>query len=129
MPNTLNPRWARAVAKGNTALALVWRTPVCALALALAGAWGSGAAQAAPQTHTVVIDNMRFTPETLTLQPGDRVVWQNKDLVPHTATAAKVFDSGSIGPGQSWSTVVRTNGTLLYVCTFHPGMKAMLKVQ
>ena len=115
--------------KGNAASALAWQTPVCALALALVGIWGSSAAQAAPQTHTVVIDNMRFTPDTLTLQSGDRVVWQNKDLVPHTATAAKVFDSGSIGPGQSWSTVVRTSGTLPYVCSFHPGMKAMLKVQ
>ena len=117
------------MAKGNTAIALVLRTPVCALALALAGAWGSSAAQAAPQTHTVVIDNMRFAPETLTLQPGDRVVWKNNDLVPHTATAAKVFDSGSIGPGQSWSTVVRTTGTLPYVCSFHPGMKGTLKVE
>ena len=99
------------------------------VALALAGVWGSSTAQAAPQTHTVVIDNMRFTPDTLTLRRGDRVVWRNNDLVPHTATAAKVFDSGSIAPGQSWSTVVRKTGTLPYVCSFHPGMKATLQVQ
>ena len=72
---------------------------------------------------------MRFTPDTLTVHSGDRVVWRNIDLVPHTATAAKVFDSGSIAPGGSWSKVVRKTGTLPYVCSFHPGMKATLKVQ
>ncbi len=86
-------------------------------------------AQAASQTHTVVIDNMRFTPDTLTVRRGDRVVWRNNDLVPHTATAPKVFDSGSIGPGESWSAVMRKTGTLPYVCSFHPGMKATLQVQ
>lgn len=119
------------MAKEDIAGAKAWRAPVCALsvALALVGAGASGTAQAAPQTHTVVIDNMRFTPETLTVRRGDRVVWRNNDLVPHTATAAKRFDSGSIEPGQSWSTVVRKTGTLPYVCSFHPGMKATLQVQ
>lgn len=117
------------VAERNAASALAWRKPVCALTLLLAGAWGSGMAQAASQTHTVVIDNMRFTPDTLTVRRGDRVVWRNNDLVPHTATAPKVFDSGSIGPGESWSAVMRKTGTLPYVCSFHPGMKATLQVQ
>lgn len=56
-------------------------------------------------------------------------VWRNNDLVPHTATAATVFDSGSMAPGHSWSTVVRKTGTLPYGCTFHPGMQATLQVQ
>ena len=29
---------------------------------------------------------MQFAPQTLTVKAGDRVLWQNKDLVPHTAT-------------------------------------------
>ena len=103
--------------------------PACALALAFA--FGAGVVQAAPQTHTVLIENMRFSPEALAVHPGDRIVWRNNDLVPHTATAtaAKVFDSGSIAPGQSWSTVVRQKGKVPYVCTFHPGMNATLTVQ
>ncbi len=104
-----------------------WRAPACALALAFA--FGAGVVQAAPQTHTVLIENMRFSPEALAVHPGDRIVWRNNDLVPHTATAAKVFDSGSIAPGQSWSTVVRQKGKVPYVCTFHPGMNATLTVQ
>lgn len=103
-----------------------------AVALALAGAWAIAPAPAAAETHTVVIENMRFTPDTLTVRRGDRVVWRNHDLVPHTATAAttpKVFDSGSIEPGKSWSTTLRKAGSVPYVCMFHPGMAATLTVK
>ena len=38
-----------------------------------------------PRTHTVTIDGFRFQPERLTVARGDRIVWVNKDVVPHTA--------------------------------------------
>ena len=44
---------------------------------------GSDTAQAA---HTVVIENMQFNPATLTVRRGERIVWVNKDLFPHTVT-------------------------------------------
>ena len=104
-----------------------------AVALALAGVGVLAPMPASAETHTIVIENMRFTPDTLTVQRGDRVVWRNNDLVPHTATtatsASKAFDSGSIEPGKSWSTTLRKAGSVPYVCTFHPGMKATLTVQ
>lgn len=91
----------------------------------------SAGASAGPRTHTIVIENMRFAPETLTVQRGDRVVWVNKDLFPHTATAAGKtgFDSHAIAAGASWSHVAGRAGTLPYVCTLHPGMKGTLVVQ
>jgi len=88
-----------------------------------------GPAGAAPQTYTVVIEGFQFMPQALTVQRGDRIVWQNKDLVPHTATAAGSFDSGTIEAGKSWSYVANKTGTLAYVCTLHPTMKASLVVQ
>ena len=96
-------------------------TLFCALVL--------GAAQAAPRTHTIVIEGMQFTPATLVVKRGDRVVWRNSDLVPHTATAAGVFDSRTIAAGQSWQWVAGSPGELRYVCTLHPTMKATLVVQ
>ena len=110
------------------------QTAAAVLALAGAGALAPTLAAAeTPTTHTIVIDNMRFTPDTLTVRRGDRVVWRNNDLVPHTATATtgttKVFDSGSIEPGASWSTTLRKAGGVPYVCTFHPGMAATLTVK
>jgi len=79
--------------------------------------------------HTVVIDAMAFKPATLTIKMGDRVVFQNKDLVPHTATAPGRFDSGVIQPGASWSVEPKTAGRHDYVCLLHPSMKAALLVQ
>ena len=80
--------------------------------------------------HTVVIENMQFTPAELSVHRGDRIVWVNKDLFPHTATAAShAFDSGGIAAGSSWTYVASKAGEYAYGCTFHPTMKAILKVQ
>jgi plastocyanin len=83
----------------------------------------------APRTHTIVIEAMQFNPASLTVRRGDRIVWRNSDLVPHTATAKDVFDSGAIAPNESWTYVARTPGALPYVCAFHPPMTAALTVQ
>ena len=84
---------------------------------------------AAPATHTVVIDGMRFDPPALTVARGDRVVWTNKDLVPHTATASGTFKSISIAPGKSWTWTAKKSGSHGYICTFHPTMKGTLVVR
>jgi plastocyanin len=65
----------------------------------------------------------------VTVRPGDKVVWQNKDLVPHTATAARKFDSGEIGAGRSWSWIAPARGRYEYVCTYHPGMKGAIVLE
>ena len=100
------------------------RLPLCALLLAAALPFAARA-----ETRTVTIEGMKFSPETVTVKAGDRSVWNNKDVVPHTATAKGVFDSGSIAVGKSWSHVAPKPGRYEYVCTFHPGMKATLVVQ
>ena len=80
--------------------------------------------------HTVVIENMQFNPAELQVHRGERIVWVNKDLFPHTATSAShAFDSGSIGANSSWTYVASKAGEYAYGCTFHPTMKGMLKVQ
>ena len=87
-------------------------------------------ANAAPATHVVTIEGMSFNPQSLTVHIGDRVVWVNKDLFPHTATAdTRTFDSGSIAPDASWTFVAGKAGDYAYRCTFHPTMKGKLMVQ
>jgi plastocyanin len=82
-----------------------------------------------PKTHTVTIEGMRFLPEVLTVAPGDMVVWVNKDLVPHTATSKTGnFDSKDIQADKSWKFTTRKTGDFAYICTFHPTMKALLRV-
>ena len=108
---------------------MAWR-----IVLAAACAWGlvwidAGAIAADPATHTVVIEGLKFVPENLTVKRGATVVWVNKDPFPHTATAKGVFDSGSIAAGGSWKYAARETGEYPYICTFHPNMKAMLRVE
>jgi plastocyanin len=88
------------------------------------------AAGAAPQVHTVLIEGMRYQPQGLTVAPGDTVVWINRDMVPHTATSASGrFGSNEIAPGKSWTHTVRGAGEFDYICTYHPLMKAVLRVR
>lgn len=86
-------------------------------------------ALAAAETHVVTIEAMKFRPASLVVKAGDTVVWHNKDLVPHTATAAGKFDSGEIGADRRWTWTASKAGRYDYVCTFHPGMKAGMVVQ
>ena len=82
-----------------------------------------------PQTYTIVIEGMRFEPSDLTVHPGDTVVWMNKDLFAHTATAEGGFDSRQIDPGRSWRLTLQTPGDLPYICALHPTMKAIVRVR
>jgi plastocyanin len=98
-------------------------------ALSVAGLLRANAAAVAGQTHTVVIEAMAFTPAVLHIQRGDRIVFQNKDILPHTATAQHRggFDSGLIKAGESWTFhPAADRGAIDYVCLFHPTMKGRI---
>lgn len=73
---------------------------------------------------------MQFEPAELVVKRGSRIVWVNRDLFPHTATAAdKTFDSGTIAADASWTYAATQPGTHAYVCSLHPTMKGKLTVQ
>jgi putative membrane protein len=79
------------------------------------------------RTHVVTIAGMEFTPATLDVVRGDTVVWINKDIVPHTATAASgKFDSGKIEAQNSWRYLVRSSGRFSYACSYHPTMTGLV---
>ena len=82
-----------------------------------------------PQTYTVTMKGMAFTPAEVVVAEGDTVIWQNDDFFPHTATAAGVFGSGEIASKASWRWVTDKKGEHAYVCTLHPTMKARLVVR
>jgi plastocyanin len=83
-----------------------------------------------PRVHRIDMTAMAYAPTELTVAPGSRVVWTNRDIVPHTVTAdGRQFDSGSVAPGADWTLTVKDRGRLPYTCVFHPGMKATLVAQ
>ena len=111
------------------ATALAAAIGVLLLGTVAAATRGADAAPAS-KTHTVKIDATRFEPATLTVAPGDTVVWVNADLFPHTATSPiGAFDSKEIKPGKSWKYKVPKKGLFEYICTLHPTMKASLRVR
>jgi plastocyanin len=96
------------------------------LALSIAGAFA--APVLAAQTFTVVIDKMKFGPVPTELHVGDTIVWQNKDILRHTATARdKSFDV-DLKPGAEGSITLSKAGSIDFFCRFHPGMKGTLVV-
>ena len=84
---------------------------------------------AGAQTRTITIEGMQFAPASFTVKQGDTVVWENRDLVPHTVTAHGTCDSGPIAAGKSWRLVAKKAGRFEYACTLHPTMKATLVVE
>ena len=78
----------------------------------------------------MAIEGMKFVPERLEVAAGDTVTWTNRDLVPHTVSAAGAgVESGNIAPGASWKFRVRRRGEIDYVCRYHPSMKAVVVAQ
>lgn len=78
-------------------------------------------------TVEVTIENLAFKPAEITVSAGDRIVWINKDVVAHTATADGGFDV-VIEPKKSAGTVVKKPGRLNYHCRFHPNMTGRIDV-
>ena len=84
----------------------------------------------AGKAHTVVIENVKFNPETLRVKLGDTVVWENKDFFPHTVTSEKnAFDSKEIPANRNWKYTARKKGNFPYICKLHPNMKGILIVE
>jgi plastocyanin len=89
----------------------------------------TAAATPPPVTHRVMMEAVAFTPASLTLKAGDRIVWVNKDPFPHTATAAGAFDSREMAPDASWTFHATTPGEIHYICVYHPTMKGTIVVK
>ena len=110
------------------------KSAVVAAALAVAIIANSpSAADAAdnssPRRHLIEIHKLKFIPAELEAAPGDTIVWINRDIVPHTITAAdKSWDSGTIKKSSQWQTVVRSEIPGAYFCRFHPTMKARIRI-
>lgn len=97
---------------------------------------GNVPAVAAPASHgntktiEIEVNEMSYSPEVVTARVGDTISWVNVGAIPHTVTAADgTFDKTPLAPGERFNWVVDKEGTVDYVCTYHPGMDGMLMLQ
>jgi plastocyanin len=90
----------------------------------------AASAKPTPRVVVVTIHDMRFDPASVTLERGDRLRFDNHDLVGHTATVPGVFDSGRIEPGKtSKLSLPAAAGEYHYGCTLHPSMTGAVTVR
>lgn len=103
--------------------------PALAAVAVLAGLTGPAAGDSGPRVHRVAVEGFAFVPAVLAVRPGDRVEWVNRDLVPHTATAADgTWDSGSLRKQARFALVFAADGTIAYRCAYHPQMQGVITV-
>lgn len=104
------------------------RSAVAAIAAGSLVIVAAQARQRAPATYTIVIDKMAFGPSPSGLHVGDSIVWVNRDLFRHTATATDRSFNLDLSPGKSGQVTLKRAGTVAFSCTFHPGMRGTLVV-
>jgi plastocyanin len=97
---------------------------------ALAGLGLSTPARA--ETAEVHIDNFVFTPQAITVKPGTRVLWTNRDDIPHVVVASDappLFRSAVLDTDDAYARVFDKPGTYKYFCALHPHMTGVVVVK
>ena len=121
------------------------------LVLLLGGSVLLGATLAPSATDPAVVvgmtNTMTYTPDTVRVEVGETVRWENSSAVMHTVTAdpeeafkdgsvalpdgASTFNSGNMDPGQTFEHTFETPGTYRYFCIPHEavGMQGTVIVE
>ena len=89
----------------------------------------AASAGAKPVAHTTIVnvDKLAFGAIPANLHVGDRIIWANRDLFRHSATAKGHFDI-DLPPGSRRRVLLTRAGAFPFICKYHPGMKGVLKV-
>lgn len=108
-----------------------------ALAIVLAGppraaSAAHGARPVAP-ARSVDVDIVKFSysPASITVEPGTRVTWTNRDQTPHTVTGRhdKTPSSPALDTDDSYSYTFTKPGDFEYYCSLHPFMTGVVHVR
>jgi plastocyanin len=100
----------------------------------LAGCGATSAASlsksSSPSARTVAIHGYAYHPPTITVSPGTRLVFVNRDQTAHTASEKGArFDTGTIQPGHRAAITVSRPGRYTFYCQFHPFMHGTVIVR
>jgi plastocyanin len=85
-------------------------------------------------TVTIRIANFVYDPATATVSVGDSVVWENGDVMAHTATRTDdpAFDTGFLAQNATSAPVTFSEASkgdgFEYFCTPHPFMRGRIVV-
>jgi plastocyanin len=89
----------------------------------------AAAMPASAETITVTIENLSFKPTEVKAKVGDTILWVNKDVLDHTATARdKSFDIIQTAK-KSVSQTLTKAGSFDFYCRYHPNMTGRLLIE
>jgi plastocyanin len=71
---------------------------------------------------------MKFGAVPSRLRVGDTILWINRDLFRHTATATDHSFDIDLAAGRSGTITMKKTGSVTFSCKYHPGMKGRLNV-
>lgn len=83
---------------------------------------------AEPHTYVVTIDKMKFGSAPAQLHRGDVIVWDNRDIFRHSATADNGSFDVDLPAGKKVRFVVTKPGVISFFCKYHPGMRGTLRI-
>ncbi len=96
----------------------------------IGGTSAHGSQRDTAKTVAITIDNFSFGMTPLEVPVGTTVTWTNRDDIPHTvASTTKVFKSGPLDTGDSFSYTFSAAGTFEYYCSVHPRMTSTIVVK
>lgn len=79
----------------------------------------------------VAITNFVYEPQELTVAPGTKVTWTNKDSAPHNVqdiSELNIRISIDLKQGETFSITYQNPGSYSYICSLHPFMTGTVKV-
>jgi plastocyanin len=82
--------------------------------------------------HVVSQKDKTFSSATLTVKPGDVVVFKNDDSITHNVFSTSKgleFNTKAQAPGSSTEVTMGAEGTAEVSCAFHPKMKLTITVK
>ena len=105
-----------------------------ALALVLFAAFVMPALFAAAATPAPTVDlniaKFAFAPKEITVAPGTKIIWTNRDETPHTVTSNdKSFASKGLDTDDKFEHTFASEGDFNYICTVHPFMTGVVHVR
>jgi plastocyanin len=85
---------------------------------------------AAGEAVTITMKGFAFDPAEQTVKVGQEVTWKNEDTAPHNAVSDDgVLKTNDVNQGETTEPFTpEAAGTIEYICTIHPQMKATLTV-
>jgi plastocyanin len=105
-----------------------------AFALVLCAAFVMPAISAAAATPAPSVDlniaKFAFAPREITITPGTKIIWTNRDETPHTVTSKdKSFASKGLDTDDKFEHTFASEGDFSYICTVHPFMTGVVHVR